>query len=253
MNEVQTQKIQSTAAKLREAIQELNAIGQRMPDEALEKLQRWKDRTARTLATTVNETEARKFTENEITQVNVDPETNLDKNISIQRAQLSGLLEDILSHPNDYFGEAPLPQVPGGALDSTYEAAFRLIHPEIVKIARGRFTAGYYADSVETAFKAINSRVKSYYKLKTGIVDDGASLMHSAFSPKKAIIVLGDVSTDSGFNVQQGYMEIFAGSISAIRNPKAHEIVEIDATHAIHFLFLASLQMYRLDEAKVSL
>jgi hypothetical protein len=36
----------------------------------------------------------------------------------------------------------------------------------------------------------------------------------------------------------------------AVRNPKAHEFVEIDARRRIHFLFLASLLAYKLDEAK---
>jgi hypothetical protein len=49
----------------------------------------------------------------------------------------------------------------------------------------------------------------------------------------------------------QRLMEIFAGSMTGIRNPKAHEIVSIDSTRAIHFLFLASLEMNRLDDVRI--
>lgn len=35
-----------------------------------------------------------------------------------------------------------------------------------------------------------------------------------------------------------------------IRKPKAHEKIEIDANRAMHFLFLASLLLHKLDEAK---
>ncbi len=45
-------------------------------------------------------------------------------------------------------------------------------------------------------------------------------------------------------------MEIFAGTITGIRNPKAHDNIVIDEKRAIHLLYLASLLMYKLDEAK---
>jgi hypothetical protein len=45
-------------------------------------------------------------------------------------------------------------------------------------------------------------------------------------------------------------MQLFAGSMIGIRNPKAHENVVIDKNRAIHFLFLSSLLMYKIDESK---
>jgi len=72
--------------------------------------------------------------------------------------------------------------------------------------------------------------------------------MYKAFSPKSPLIRLDDLSTVTGSNIQQGYMYLFAGSMIGIRNPKAHENVIIDSTRAIHFLFLASLLMYKLDD-----
>ena len=46
-------------------------------------------------------------------------------------------------------------------------------------------------------------------------------------------------------------MEIFAGAMTGIRNPKAHSnIIDIDEKRAIHLIYLASLLMYKLDEAK---
>jgi len=37
--------------------------------------------------------------------------------------------------------------------------------------------------------------------------------------------------------------------MTGIRNPKAHANVEIRHERAVHFLFLASLLMFKLDEA----
>ena len=45
-------------------------------------------------------------------------------------------------------------------------------------------------------------------------------------------------------------MDIFAGAMTRIRNPKAHNNVVIDENRTIHLLYLASLLMYKLDEAK---
>ena len=45
-------------------------------------------------------------------------------------------------------------------------------------------------------------------------------------------------------------MEIFAGAMTGIRNPKAHSNIVLDENRAIHLLHLASLLMYKLDEAK---
>jgi uncharacterized protein (TIGR02391 family) len=124
-----------------------------------------------------------------------------------------------------------------------------LIHPAITGVAKSRFDAGHYADAVETSLKHVNATVKTKVKKKTGNELDGSSLMNTAFSIKNPIIALDDLSTESGRNSQVGYMQIFAGSITGIRNPKAHEIINIDRTRAIHLLFLASLLMYKVDES----
>ena len=90
--------------------------------------------------------------------------------------------------------------------------------------------------------------VKEHVRRKTGEELDGASLMNRAFSPNAPLIVLDDLSTESGRNVQLGYMQIYAGSMTGIRNPKAHANVTIDDARARYFLFLASLLAYRFDE-----
>ena len=60
------------------------------------------------------------------------------------------------------------------------------------------------------------------------------------------IIYLADLSNDSGKNIQDGYMYLFAGAVSGIRNPKAHENIEISLERATHLIFLLSLLMHKL-------
>lgn len=125
---------------------------------------------------------------------------------------------------------------------------WELLHPKVVEVARPRYEAGHYADAVESALKALNSNVKQIYKERSGEERDGVDLMHAAFSPKRPLIVLGDQQTETGRNMQQGYMALFAGSMAGIRNPKAHDNIVIDETRAIHHLFVASLLFFKLDE-----
>ncbi len=124
-----------------------------------------------------------------------------------------------------------------------------LVHQSIISVSRSRFESGHYADSVEAAMKEINVRVKQICRNQTGQEDDGSSLMKKVFSVRNPIIVLGDISTESGKNIQQGYMEIFSGAMMGIRNPKAHENITITKERAIHFLYLSSLLMNIIDEA----
>lgn len=135
--------------------------------------------------------------------------------------------------------------------DSKNEQQFfwKLLHPDITAIAETRFNSGNYADSVEAAFKEINSRIKTYVKQKTGDELDGAKLMTTTFSPNTPIITLDDLSTEDGKNIQQGYMQIFAGSMIGIRNPKAHSNIVLTPEEATDVLFLASLLLKKFEAA----
>jgi uncharacterized protein (TIGR02391 family) len=125
------------------------------------------------------------------------------------------------------------------------------IHPNIRIISKKRFEDGHFADSVEAAFKEVNSKLKEKVKQLTGEELDGADLMYKAFSPKKPIFRLDASSSKSSESIQNGFMQIFAGSMTGIRNPKAHENISIDEQRGMHFIFLASLLMFKIDEAIV--
>jgi uncharacterized protein (TIGR02391 family) len=122
------------------------------------------------------------------------------------------------------------------------------LHPSVVHASRRRFEAGHYADAVEAAFKELNSKIKEHVRQATGQEFDGADLMNRAFSLNSPVVRLADLSTEDGKNIQKGYLQIFAGSMTGIRNPKAHSNVTINADRAIHHLHLASLLHYVFDE-----
>jgi uncharacterized protein (TIGR02391 family) len=127
------------------------------------------------------------------------------------------------------------------------EAVWSLLHTKVQVEARSRFDNTEYADAVFAAMRALNNEVKGIVKSRAGRDLDGVDLMHTAFSPKNPIIVLADLSSDTGRDMQQGYMEMFAGAMSAVRNPKAHESVVLTPERAIHLLFVASTLWHTLD------
>lgn len=122
------------------------------------------------------------------------------------------------------------------------------VHPRIRALSEPRFEAGFHADAVEAAFKEVNDTVKRIFKDSTGRESDGAGLMTTAFSPGDPVIRLSELKSESDRNIQQGYMQIFAGSMVGVRNPKAHGNLVTEPRKALHLISLASLLMCKVDE-----
>ena len=123
-----------------------------------------------------------------------------------------------------------------------------LIHPLIAEVSKKRMKDGYYADAVEAACKTLNARVRDIVLDQTGEELDGAGLMRKAFSPGNPIIRIASPASKSGHDTQQGYMDMFAGVMTGIRNPKAHDNETITKEDALRKLMLISLLMYRIDD-----
>jgi len=137
-----------------------------------------------------------------------------------------------------------------GTEESTPKAYdfWSLLHPTVVSTAKQRFDGGHYADAVEAALKELNSKIKEYVKRKSNEEFDGSSLMQKALSVDRPLITLADLSSESGRDIQKGYLQIFSGAMTGIRNPKAHENLQISRERSIHHLFLASLLFNVFDE-----
>jgi len=132
-------------------------------------------------------------------------------------------------------------------LHSPTQWFWNLVHPRVAAVARPRFESGFFADAVEAAFKELNETVKRLVQAADGRELDGAGLMTTAFSPQKPLIRLTALTTESDRNVQQGYMQILAGSMTGVRNPNAHANVDMNNVDALHLVCLASLLMRKVD------
>lgn len=136
-----------------------------------------------------------------------------------------------------------------GNKTSDTDTFWKILHPLVTEVAKPRFESRHYADSVESALKELNDVVKKEVFNRTGKDLDGKELMEFAFSANSTVLPLGDKTTLTGKSLQVGYMQLFAGSMTGVRNPKAHSNVDISAEQAIHFLHLASLLFFKLEES----
>lgn len=129
---------------------------------------------------------------------------------------------------------------------------WRLVHPRIISVSKQLFEDGHYANAAADAFIEINDRVKKLFlKVKPDEtkIPDGHALMTTVFSENKPLIEICNQTTESGKNTQKGYMQMLAGALSALRNPRVHANVSISAEEAMRELIFASILMYKIDEA----
>ena len=75
----------------------------------------------------------------------------------------------------------------------------------------------------------------------------GTELMQLVFSPKSPILKYNDQQSDSERSQQQGMMYLFAGAMLAIRNPRAHGIVQDHPERAIEYLSFLSMLAKSLE------
>ncbi|ABX07913.1 conserved hypothetical protein (plasmid) [Herpetosiphon aurantiacus DSM 785] len=116
------------------------------------------------------------------------------------------------------------------------------LHPRVVERATLLWQIGEY----DTALSQVCIELDNAVKAKSGLKEDGTTLMRTAFSPKKTRLAI-----DPRFGNQQGFMDLFAGVMDAIRNPRAHHHKSnLSADEAIEWLaFLSAL--FRVLDATI--
>lgn len=127
-------------------------------------------------------------------------------------------------------------------------------HPKVVKASKLLFETGNYASAILEAFKAVNIFVKEKSGLSKnalrGIKD--RQLMAKVFDEKVPLIKLNELITDTDFNEQEGFKLLFMGATEGIRNPKAHDLIEMkDPYRTLEYLGFASLLMHKISFWKV--
>ena len=120
----------------------------------------------------------------------------------------------------------------------------RNIHPEISSVSIKLFDNGHYSQATFEAFKYLDLEVKRL----SGINESGYKLMMAAFAESKPQIKLTALASQSDIDEQSGYRFIFAGAMSAIRNPRGHDINIDPIDRCLDHLSFASVLLRRLED-----
>ena len=135
-------------------------------------------------------------------------------------------------------GEEPKPQ------SQTHPFDERNIHPAISAVSVKLFDDGHYSQATFEAFKYLDIQVKKL----SNINDSGFKLMMAALSEANPKIKLTPLGTQSEIDEQMGYKHIFAGAMSAIRNPRGHDINIDPIDRCLDHLSFASVLLRRLED-----
>jgi uncharacterized protein (TIGR02391 family) len=124
----------------------------------------------------------------------------------------------------------------------------RNIHPDIATVSIKLFDDGHYSQATFEVFKLIDNKVK----ILSGLSDTGHKLMMSAFSETNPKIKLNELANSSEVDEQLGFRFIFAGAMSAIRNPRGHDIKSDSIDLCLDHLSLASVLLRTVENRKKS-
>lgn len=121
------------------------------------------------------------------------------------------------------------------------------LHPDVSRACAKLFADGHYAEAVENGCKVLDMLVK----LRSMRSDpSGTELMQLVFSPKSPILKFNDQSNESERSEQQGMMYLFAGAMLALRNPRAHGLVNDHPERAVEYLTFISMLARSLERTR---
>lgn len=121
----------------------------------------------------------------------------------------------------------------------------RNIYEALPNKVKKLFDDGHFSQSTFEALKFLDKEVSRISK----VLDSGYSLMMKVFSETSPIIRLNSLVTQSEVDEQRGYKFIFAGSISAIRNPRGHEYnIDDSMEECLDYLNLVSLLLKKIQK-----
>jgi uncharacterized protein (TIGR02391 family) len=120
-----------------------------------------------------------------------------------------------------------------------------LLHPEIEKSSLDQYKAGQLRDAVLNGVIAVFDMIRARTKLDL----DGVKLTGQAFGIENGKLIFSEVESESGKNDQVGFMKIYEGVYTGVRNVKAHSLNhDLDERKAGQYLVMLSLLARRVEE-----
>ncbi len=93
------------------------------------------------------------------------------------------------------------------------------IDPELWKTIQTQYEKQSFTDAIKDAIYYLSNLIRE----RTGLENDGISLIGQAFGGNAPILKVNQMQTESEINIQKGVEQILRGIYQAIRNPRSHE------------------------------
>ena len=122
----------------------------------------------------------------------------------------------------------------------------RNVHPGLPAKVRTFFDNGHYAEATFEAFKYLDKVVQKFSKSSKS----GEKLMMEVFNETGPVLKLTALASQSEIDEQRGFKFLFSGGVVAIRNPRGHEVDQVDDVDTcLDHLAFASLLIRRMEQA----
>jgi uncharacterized protein (TIGR02391 family) len=141
-----------------------------------------------------------------------------------------------------------LPEAQRRARELRKDLETRGVHPDVLRFCRAELLADNYFHAVQEAVKSVADKIRA----KTGLSDDGGTLVDRALGGDLPMLAINPRSTPSERSEQSGFANLVRGTFGMFRNPTAHEAQihwPMSKGDAEDLLSLVSLIHRRLDES----
>jgi uncharacterized protein (TIGR02391 family) len=94
----------------------------------------------------------------------------------------------------------------------------RGVHPDVLAFCREELLADNYFHAVLEAVKSVMQKIRD----RTGLTDDGSTLIDRALSGEPPMLAINSLSNDNEKSEQRGFANLIRGITGMFRNPTAH-------------------------------
>jgi uncharacterized protein (TIGR02391 family) len=123
------------------------------------------------------------------------------------------------------------------------------LHPRIAAVAADLYRGGHYRNAVLDASLALVNLVRERSRRRDL---DGAALMTTVFSKNKPLLAFNGLKDRTDEDEQEGMMHLFVGAVLALRNPRAHALLDDSPEIALEYVAFISLLAKRGEQAKLT-
>src|SRR3546814_934169 len=131
--------------------------------------------------------------------------------------RISDWSSDVCS--SDLEAAQTLPEAQRRARELRADLEGRGVHADVLKFCRAELLADDYFHAVQEAVKSVADKMRS----RTGLTDDGASLVDRALGGEPPLLAINARTTGSQRSEQSGFANLVRGAFGMFRNPTAHE------------------------------